>query len=288
MSIRMHAKDLPEDGLIIIKPSDPMFEARLAEYMKGQANSTVDLFKPFSVFLENRSRKAIVAYLVQWCFTKGGGTNDCYRKAYASPRALMEGEDLPADVDARTGKVKPGSRSFLSLISPEGGGGLRVSASRDEVEKFKQGLEPNREELVSRFSLELAQYSDLTVSLDGAFFEDGTFVGDDVSGFFAQMKAQVDAKRDVLNELSVESAKARVSKDQVFATLQSIASQDVFDLNSNSPPSDYYNYYRKHYAKQILTMRQSIGDDRALAIALRPTRKAWRTLAKKSDSRNIK
>ena len=281
MSIRIHSKDLPEQGLTIINPSDPSFDARLANAVAGEPSEVVNDFKPYSIFLENKSRQTVVAYMIQWCFTKGDGTNDCYRKAFSSPRALMEGEYLPAEYEARSGRIKPNSSILFSLISPDGSGPFRLSISREEAEKIKQGAKPDKSELLHRFSSELAKYTDVTVSIDGAFFEDGTFVGDDTSGFFVQIEAQINAKRDLLNELAVNTADPHKSKDEVFSHLRTFAEQPATDLSNQSTPADYYNHFKRFYANEILSMRQTLGDEKGLAIALEPIKKPWRRLTKK-------
>lgn len=284
MSIMMHSKDLSEDGLTFVLPSDPSFDARLADFMKGESSDAVNLLKPFSVFLENKSNQSVVAYMIQWCFTKSDGTTDCYRKAFASPKALMEGEYLPEDVELRSGRIKPHSAIFLSLVSPDGSGAFRISTiSRDEAEKVRQGAKLDGSELLRRFSLELAKYSDVTVSIDGAFFEDGTFVGDNATGFFEQIKAQIDAKRDLLNELATESTNPRKSRDEVFRRMEGIANQQTADLDSKATPADYYNYFKRFYANEVLSARKVLGDEKGLEIVLRPMKKQWRLLAKKQD-----
>lgn len=282
MSITMHSKDLPESGLSILLPSDPSFDGRLANVMSGESNETVNILKPFSIFLENKNNQAVVAYMVKWCFTKSDGTANCHRKAYASPNALMEGESLSEEVESRSGRIKPNSAILLSLVSPNSGS-FRVSASREEAEKFKQGAKLDRGELLQRYNSELAKYTDVIVSIDGAFFEDGTFVGENTTGFYEQIKAQVDAKRDLLNELLAESTNPHKSKDQAFGRMEEIAKQQTADLNSKSTPADYYNFYKKFYASEVLSARQVLGDERGLATVLQPTKKQWRVLAKKQD-----
>lgn len=284
MSITLHSKDLLEDGLTFVLPSDPSFDAKLADFLKGDSGDAVNLLRPFSVFLENKSNQSVVAYMIQWCFTKSDGTTNCYRKAFASPKALMEGEHLSEGVEARSGRIKPNSAIFLSLVSPDGSGAFRISSiSRDEAEKIRQGAKLDRRDLLRRFSLELAEYPDVTVSIDGAFFEDGTFVGDNTTGFFEQIKAQVDAKRDLLNELATESTNPQKSREEVFRRMEAIANQQATDLNSKSTPADYYNYFKGSYANEVLSARKVLGDEKGLEMVLRPMKKQWRFLAKKQD-----
>jgi hypothetical protein len=281
MTIKMHSKDLPEDGLRILGPTDPSFDERFFEEMKDEPSGTVEALRPFSFFLINESRESLVAYLVEWCFTKADGTNDCYRKAVAIPQALMEGENGRSDVNAKDSRVRPGSAVLLSLVSPQATSPFRLPVSKDEADSFRQGIRPDRNDIFQRYVRELAKYTDVTVSIDGAFFEDGTFVGEDRSGFFGQIKAQADAKRDLLHELALDSSTNLKSRNRPFDYLEAVANRPAPGLNYKSTPADYYDFYRNFYAKEILSSRNFLGDEKALATALRASKTAWRVLAKK-------
>lgn len=281
MSIRVHKKDLPEDGLTIIGPSDPSFDDLLAAHLKGEPNEVVDNLKPFTFFVENKSNRMVVAYTLRWCFTKADGVNDCYVKAHINPRALMDGENLPAEMIEQSGKIKPHSTRFFSLISPDGAGSIRVPASPAEVEQMKQGDTPDRGTLLRRYSVESTKYSDVTFAIDGAFFDDGTFVGPDTAGFFEETKAQISAQYDVLNEIMRGLSKPGKTKEDVLKDLEATAGQPEVALDSKSTPDDHYRYYKRRYAGEILRSRRFVGDEKALALALRPMKKPWRILQKK-------
>lgn len=280
MTIKMHVRDLPEHGLTIISPSDPSFDGKLSALLKGEGNDVADNLKPFSIFIENKSKRTVVAYLIQWCFTAADGRNDCYRKAFSNPRALMGGENLSEGMERQSGRIKPNSNRFFSLVALDGRGAFRVPMSREELEEFKQGKFDGKA-LLLRFSAELEKYTDLTVSIDGAFFDDGTFVGPDTAGFFAQTSAMIDANNDLLNEITLEMSRPNVSRDKVFKQIEKKAKQPEINLDSKSTPADYYNYYKKAYADEVLRMRQALGDDKSLEAALRPLKKPWPMLHKK-------
>ncbi|HEX8174115.1 MAG TPA: hypothetical protein VF543_03230 [Pyrinomonadaceae bacterium] len=284
MAIKMHAKDLPQHGLTIITPADPSFDGRLASVLKGKPNEVVDNLKPFSVFVENRGKQTVVAYLIQWCFTREDGTNDCYNQAVVNPRALMEGEDLPSEYDEQTEKIKPNAARFCSIVSPDSSGPIRFEISRNEAERIKAGERYDRQTLLQRFRSQLAtNYSDITITIDGAFFDDGTFVGPDNTGFFAQTKAAIDAKRDLLNEIASGLTNPGQTKDDVFKKIEATADQPNISLDSSATPTDFYNFNKKLYATEILQMRKAVGNDAALTYALRSIKKPWRKLQKKQD-----
>ena len=278
---KMHIKDLPQHNLRLIAPSDPSFDERLRKELKGESNEVVDTLKPFSVFLENKGGRPLVAYLIQWCFTRADGSNQYYRKAVLNPQALMDGEDLSPELRRQSGRVEHDSAIFLSLLSTDGSGILRTEVSPKEAEELKQGKRFDQSSLLQRFSAQAAQFTEITVSIDAAFFDDGTFVGPDTSNFFSQTKAVIDAKRDFLNELASEVSNSGKARDSFYGHLQEIVTQPIEPIDSSSTPTDYYNYFKKLSASEFLGMKERQGEDKAIAMAVRPMNKPWATLRKK-------
>jgi hypothetical protein len=283
MSVKVHKKDLAEHGLVIIGPTDPSFDALLAAQLKGGPNEVIETLKPYSFFIENRSEQTVVAYTLQWCFTKADGTNECHADSLTNPRALMDGGNLPDEMIEQSGRIKPHSTRFFSLISPDGSGSLSVPANPEEVEQLKRGVSPDRGKLLQRYELELSKYSDVTFTIDGAFFDDGTFVGPDVTGFFGETKAMISARYDVLNEIMRGISNPGKTKEDVFKDLEATANQPEVLLRPKSTFDDQYKYYKRSYAGEILRSRRFVGDEKALQLALRPMKKPWRILHKKKS-----
>jgi hypothetical protein len=286
VSIKMNIKDLPQYNLRLIGPSDPSFDERMKKEFRGESNEVIDALKPFSVFLENKGKSTVVGYLIQWGFTKADGTNQYYRKAVLNRQALMGGgEDLAPELSRQSGQVEPHSAIFLSLLSPEGGGNLGIEISREEAEQIKQGKRPDQSTVLQRFRAEAAQCSAITVTIDAAVFDDGTFVGPDTSNFFNQTKAVIEAKRDFLNELSAGLSGSGEVSDSLHGRLQETASEQVENLGSKSTPDDYYNYFKKLSAIEFLQATKAQGEKKAIERAQRELNKnkPWATLRKKDQ-----
>lgn len=284
-SIEMHIKDLPQHNLRLISPADPSFDERVKKEFRGESNEVINALKPFSVFLENKGTNTVVGYLIQWCFTKADGTNQCYRKALLNPEALMGGENLPPELSRQSGQIEPHSAIFLSLLSPGGGGNLGIEITREEAEQIKQGKQPDQSTLLQRFRADAAECTAITVSIDAAVFDDGTFVGPDTSNFFNQTKAVIDAKRDFLKELSAGLSSSGKVSDSLQGRLQETASQQVEDLGSKSTSSDYYNYFKKLSAMEFLQAKNAQGEEKAIERAQRELNKnkTWASLRKKDE-----
>lgn len=162
--VRIHQKDFPEHGLTLIGPSDPTFDQELASTLKGQSSEVVNTLKPFSVFLANKRERPVVAYVVQWCFTRPDGHNEYYRSGVLDPRALMDAPYLSEELKRQSGRVEPNSASFHSLLSLDGSGPFRLPLSRDEAEAVKQG-KLDRGSLLQRYRAQLEKYTEITISI---------------------------------------------------------------------------------------------------------------------------
>lgn len=285
MKVKLHAKDIPEHGLRIIAPTDPSFDGKLNALLKGQMSETMEILKPFSFIIENKGQRTVVAHMIEWCFTGSDGKSECSRHMYISPMSLMEGETLSEEMQEQSDYIKPNKSRLLSLVEPNGTGGFRVDISPDEAEQIGRGAAVDRKALLRRYGAELAKYTDITVSLDGVFFDDGTFAGDDTTGFFSIMKAHVDARRDLLNDVALGLSQLHKSKEEVFRYVEAVANQPDIDITSNSTPTEFYNYYKKFYAAEMLRLRRSWGDDKTLAFSLSPLKKPWPKLEKKPKTK---
>lgn len=197
----------------------------------------------------------------------------------------MEGADLPrgaVDDVRQPSVIFPGSARLVSLISVDGASTLSVPTTPDEAEKMRGGVSPDRTALLERAYLELEKFTDITVTIDGAFFGDGNFVGDDSSGFFERISAQVKARRDFLKELNARSVNKTNDELQAFAA--SIASQPAGRLKSKSTPTEHYNYWRNIYANEIVSSCRVMGNEKALQRALSSISKPWPELKKKATA----
>ena len=283
-SIQMHIKDLSDHGLKLIDASDPSFDAMLRAELSGKSDDVVEAMKPFSVFLKNTGSRAVVAYLVQWVYTRTDGTNQYYRKAVMNPEALVQGKKRIEAAKGILESIEPSSSRLLTLLSPDGSGMLQVTLTPSEAEGVKNGtIKFDRATLLQRFSNEVQEYAAITVSIDGAFFDDGTFVGPDMTGFFDQSKAAIDGKRSLLEKIDNDLSNKNRTPAEIYRDLEEIASQAAQRLDSESSPADYHKYFKAMYANEILRMKSIHGDEKALVVAVGPLGKPWLELKKKED-----
>ena len=269
MSVKIHSKDLSRHGLTIIRPSDPSFDSEVeAEAsLKDKKKDLTEDLKPFSVLIKNSGTKTVIAYTIRWEMTSSTGETTYYDKSYAVLEALTGGQKT-LELLAKTNTdrtIKPNKRILLPLLSLNDNYGIRLEGPRDEVEQYKQeAAEKNRAMLLRRAASDLARrYTDITVTLDGVLFDDGTFVGPDSTGLFDSVKAYTDARSDLLNAVS-QALNNKTSYDQLFKAIETIANGPEVDITSSSTPVDHYNDAKKLFAEQILQMKRAYGDEKAL------------------------
>jgi hypothetical protein len=117
----------------------------------------------------------------------------------------------------------------------------------------------------------------MSVSLDGAFFDDGTFVGPDTTGFFARVEAMRNGQRDALRDMINDKRLGR-SDAEVFKHLEDVANQRV--TTNPKEPSEFYNRYKKDTANEFLRLRAVDGETKTLRRAENKLKGPWPELRK--------
>lgn len=291
VNIKINVKDLPEHGLSIVGPADAAFD-ELVTSLKRKKKIPAELLKPFSVFIKNTGEKAVVAYKLRWECVKADGSI-VYKDVAKSSAWVFMGEggaNLDQLLAADATIIKPRSTWFHSLVAPlqplegevEDGGGWAVTgdnnAQSSEVEALLR--RPSEANALKLLNAELAGYVSITVSLDGAFYEDGTFVGPDKTGFSDVVKAQVEAKSDLLQEVKT-SFERGVPMNRIFESLEETAATEDVTLGVNAMASDYYRSFRRTYAKEMAAEKKVVGDIKTVEGAVQGLNKPWTKLRKK-------
>jgi len=289
VTIQVNVKDLPERGLVILSSSDPSFNEKFSFLLRQKPSVFVETLKPFSFIFNNMTDKSLVAYQLKWEMVKADGTINTRITSFANPRALMDG-GAPGLEHLSVGAghaIKASSSRFISLFfsldeNPGGGIGAYSSGSSQEgaLNQIQQmARNSDIDKMVNYLSTELQDYTRLTVIIDGAFFEDGTFVGPDSTRFFANFQANLDAKRDLLEEISF-GVKHKQSLEDIFNELDILAKSEDVTIDSSATPTDYYNHYKRLYSEEILRMRKATDPNTAISRVLQALRKPWPELRK--------
>lgn len=286
MPLGVSVKDFPKHGLKIIGPSDPAFEGALAGLARGQRQLLDDSIRPFCVFVENQGDQDVVGYRLRWTLTRADGQSETYANTYINPGTFVGAVMPGGGAEGRGRVIKRGSTRLLSFIPSldleeeggvsQGAGGVSTE-NREAAAQISQGVAEavkrrDQAALIASLRSKMSEYTDVTISIEGAFYEDGTFVGPKGSKFFEQVEAYVDARHDLLRSI-VNDLVQHKSVEEIYARLKAAADDKRGAwLSADPPPADVYNHFRRSYAQQILRGRQIMGDRRALETELRSLR----------------
>jgi hypothetical protein len=264
MSIQVNTKDLMNEGLVMVAPSDPIFDDLMTP---AEESTELGAVKPYSVLIQNTGKQSVIAFVVRWDLVKPDGRVDVRTYKYSSNWSLM-GREL----DTKSGKsIRPGA---AWLLAP----GLSI-----EIGNMRDRNPVGQGHLLARIVKDLSGYASMTASLDGAFFDDGTFVGPNSTGFFEQVVALRDARRDLLNEID-SKGKSGANHGKIFSELQSLTEKTRIKLGKSSTLIDYYNKFKADFAEQVIRINKISGSEEALKFALESSGRSWPTLRKGRDT----
>lgn len=264
MPVTVSARDLPQEGLVLITAGDKNFTNILAN--SGNQLPELDAVLPFSVILRNTGNQPAICFMLKWDLVTPDGVVSTRHYEYVTAFALEGGI-----MDQQGGYVlKPGSDWIF-------GPGFGI-----ELRNFPTtGPTGSRAVNFTRIAHDLAQFSSGTVSLDGAFFNDGTFVGPNNTHFFEKIEAFQRARRDVLNELS-KKAKTKNNYEDVFGEVLALAKQPRKRLDKKSTINNYYDLFKADLAADIMSMKKVSGSQKTLDHYLKSLKREWATLKKKA------
>lgn len=253
----MRAVTIPDSGLKLVGPEDPQFESLSKTLLHGEAVPEFEVLKPFTVLLVNQSGKALVAYSVRWEYTKPTGERIHADVSDGHIRRLLDGgrKRTDADEDRGAGSVESGS---LVIVTPrtslKSNLGAQARVGRSD---YVSGLE----KLASR----LAAGTDVAATLDGAFFEDGSFVGSDETGFFEAFKSKVD-EQQVIGDYVMKSFESGRSLEDLARELENSLPKNRPQLEPkpDGSISGWNEFYRYQFTSDFLSVYRRDGQDSAL------------------------
>lgn len=289
VEVTINVKDLPEHGLHIIGPSDSSFDGMMAKVIRNEPAAVVEALRPYSFFLRNAGGKHVVAYKIRWECTKPNGTV-IYKDSSKSSAWIFtdeSGADLERVLPRDDSIIKPNTTWFFSL----GAAPRELDDSSGTVEQDSwsavikgentqgQAPPPDKTKALRFVTAELSTYTSITIILDGVFFEDGTFVGPDATGFFDAVKSEIDAKFDLLAELGKAASQAK-SGDEIFKHIEEEADGPEVDLGPNSTPADYYRFHKKRFSQELVAQKTALGSAQTFKQATKRLEKPWPKLRK--------
>lgn len=255
----MQIKGIPEKGLVLVGANDPLFPSMVNTILNGRDDLLYNTFQPYSVVLWNKTGKTVVEYCLRWEFTKPDGKRVAWDMSYGDTMGLLDGSTPKAGalIGKLTAIVRPNEWTIVTPKSQLGSMSQVTPSSRASIGAYMASVQNDLGILRSG--------SDLTISLDGAFFDDGTFVGPDQSGFFDRFKAQVTAKQDVMNQVLDGVAKGQSFESIAQQLKGSVPPADA--LLQHTAAGDWYQFFRSQDVSHFVRNREMWGDEKAITLA---------------------
>jgi len=261
--VKFNVRGLSEHNVSLIAPSDPL--------LTGGRTVFVD---PYSVALRNTSSNAVVGYSIKWeCFdgkTESATRDMSHDRKFSNSLgfAFMYGEESERRAILKNADevIQPNS---TWLIFPD----LPARKLSGPLEEIQTGRDQ-----AALAGLQAACPT-MTVTLDGVFFEDGTFIGPDTNDFFAKVKTQMDVRHEVLQGVQ-RDVKSGKDPTEVFKELEQMRDRERQQSGGEMTTNELRSFYRHMFAQDVLGMKEMWGVDGAIANVQRQLSRHWVTLRK--------
>lgn len=238
----IHTVSFRQRGIEIVGPNEAAFATLMSEQLRKRRVVDVEALRRSSVFVVNRSGQSVAALSVNWELVLPDGRTVSHGTGHKSGLVVGSDGNLMAD-------IPPNGNRLFSLLDlsndPLGRSGSRMGGGGD-VDRASQ----------------LAQSVKVTISLDGVLFADGTFYGPDTNNFFGALKSEIDARRDVIEEM----AKVLKGDGEALKRVELLASGRRNDIHPAGNDS-YFDALKQTQASIMMMTRKRLGD-KALSEAI--------------------
>jgi hypothetical protein len=292
--ITMHVVDFPQYGITIITPQNTLFNSLLNTWLQGAPPpSWLQTVRPYSIFVRNTTNRKVAGLAVRWQITYSNGKVFNYSAQSIILRGLMDRGAGTGQADT-TELIDAGQASYQILppvhIPPIGGqsplqgtmeGDFYAGNDQNHGQVDDAARTDNDTAIRDFLVAKLQNATDITVVIEGVFFDNGTYIGVNSTQFFEKIRAQRDGNNDLLRKIATMLSQ-NYTYTQIYDYLQALANSPYVP-NGQVPtatPADVFDFAKQDLARQILTSRTALGDSGALDNALAPLRITWPALTK--------
>ncbi len=232
----MTKRDLAGNGLIVFLPNESGFAEELNKLQLANKPG-MDAAKPGSVIMKNVSQHAVVSFGLRWKIKDSTGFVWTRDVMHIEPRSLLDGDRR------RTDQVSIAADSSC-LVTVEG-----VITNPEALRDFSSSF------LAPGFTV-------VSVQLDSAVFDDGEVVGPDQIGMLPTFKATINAKQDLMEEISDRLSQGQ-SLHEILVALNS-ANKAVPKTHAPLDANGTYAALRQQYLDELTTTEQNFGQEMAM------------------------
>ena len=258
-SVKYNLEDSAEHGITLLAPSDPTY-----------TNGKAVLIDPYSVLLKNTSTRSVVGYCIKWECSDGKTETSARDLSFDRILSHIDGvvflygeeSDRRSMLNGLDDVIKPHSTWLIANDYPARNINEEVNAKLNEA----------------AIAEVTAACPTMTVTADGVFFDDGTFIGPDTTNFFARVKTQMDARYEILQGVRNE-LKSGKSPGDVFRGLEQIRDREGHE-NGGETIEELRAYFRNLFARDVLGKKEVWGPDKAIEEVQQLLSKPWVNLRK--------
>jgi hypothetical protein len=235
-ALNMTNPDLDDNGLSVLLPTDAGYAEELNR-LRFDNKPGMDAAKPGSVIIKNTSQHAVVSFGLRWKIRDSTGFVWTRDVMHMEPRALLDGGRSRAE------RVPIPAHS-AQLITVEG-----IVTDGDALRGFTSSF------LAPGFTV-------VSVQLDSAVFDDGEVVGPDQIGMLPTFRATINAKQDLMEEISDRLAQGQFLHE-ILVALNS-ANKAAPTTHAPLDPDGTYASLRQQYLDELTTTEHNFGQEVAM------------------------
>jgi hypothetical protein len=258
--LRVAPQQSSERAVSAISGSEKGFGAALEALFPGlMSDPTFQKIAPLAILITNEKGPDVRAHSIAWQITTAAGMYGTALFSYVSPGSATKGQSVSTLGSGRQAILRTGQSRLVTPFfnwSP-------AFYQRNPQPDWKALLQPVEP---GAFLLsELANATEVKVSLDGAVFSDWQMVGPNKFRLAKRLRNRRDAERDegrVVHKL----LKAKAPDSVIVQTLQSHASAP---RSSQSKPGPYLYEQARRFQAQVLLRAFNEADRASFETALR-------------------
>jgi hypothetical protein len=253
---------LDSDGVTLISPSSPGFDALVSKLMANEATGAALQLKPYLVVVSNQSAHTVVAFDTVWKLTYRDSRTENTFVQFKYPDAVagIPGTSMFPPEHELGVAVPPGKQRLCAMALEFG---PQIVAMQGWKEMMRDGTR-NQAQMY-------AGVTKVEIELDAVIFDDGTLVGPDAGNLQEHFAAYVDEKQKLFRSV-VSGLDSGRSMDDVFAPIKAVVDAPPSSLVKAMAASKLALYHRLA-AEEILGLRARIGDQAVYSLFKQASRK---------------
>lgn len=273
--------DLPQFGVELIPPTSPEYDAFVADIQRrsdrpvagspplpeAMRGHIYEQDRETSAILLNRSQNGIAAIYQVWTFEEmsgrtnsssiGGGMNPSVLIPFGIPEKLLK-------LYGYWHVILPGSKRYLSASGEQVGDNSDVRPP-DPDEVWTGGVAGGR----GGGNRSRGPMKNVTLTLDGVFFTDGSFAGPNQKGLWEQVVSSAEAHLRVA-KMARQGHDAGTAPDKILAEIEAVTGPAPdrppipVPTRGAATPESYAEQALQALALQIGMYRRAQGDERTV------------------------